>query len=136
MEKFGQWFNEFCNTKVGIIIAATISVLLILVYIFSKTSIGRKALFELRSKALTTKAHAETTRENVENELKKQKENYEEQLQLYKEGFEFFRNEIFEVLQFVPNKKVKDFVKNHKDIDLMKLIMEQHAKDAELSEKE
>ena len=134
MEKFGQWLNEFSNTKVGIIIATTISVLLILVYIFSKTSIGRKALIELRSKAITTKSYVETTKEVIVEELKKQKEKTEKELELYKSYFESFRQETFEVLKVIPNAKVKKFVKDHENLSVDELV-KKYAKDALKGEK-
>lgn len=125
MEKFGQWINEFSNTKLGMIIGITISVLLVLAYIFSKTSIGRKALIELRAKATTTKSYADTTRKNVEEQLEKQKEEAEKQLALYEQYFNEFRQETFEVLKLIPNAKVKKFVKDHENIDLKELVKEQ-----------
>ena len=134
MEKFGQWINEFSNTKVGIIIATTISVILVLAYIFSKTSIGRKALIELRSKATTTKALVETHQENTKEELKKQKEDAEKELELYKSYFDSYRQETFEVLELVPNAKVKKFVKDHKNLSVKELI-EKYKKDAQKGDK-
>ena len=125
MEKFGQWINEFSNTKLGMIIGITISVLLVLAYIFSKTSIGRKALIELRAKATTTKSYADTTRKNVEEQLEKQREEAEKQLALYEQYFNEFRQETFEVLKLIPNAKVKKFVKDHENIDLKELVKEQ-----------
>lgn len=124
MEKFGQWFNEFSNTKVGIIIASTLCVIIILAYIFSKTSIGRKALFELRSKAQATKSYAETTKDTVIEELKKEKADTKKELALYEKYFDEFRKEVFEVLKFVPNAKVKKFVKDHENINLKELVKE------------
>ena len=124
MEKFGQWINEFSNTKLAMIIGITISVLLVLAYIFSKTSIGRKALIELRAKATTTKSYADTTRQNVEEQLEKQKEEAEKQLALYEQYFNEFRQETFEVLKLIPNAKVKKFVKDHENIDLKELVKE------------
>lgn len=124
MEKFGQWFNEFSNTKVGIIIASTLCVIIVLAYIFSKTSIGKKALFELRSKAQATKSYAETTKDTVVEELKKAKEDTEIKLKLYEETFNEFRKEVFEVLKFIPNVKVKKFVQEHKNINLKELVKE------------
>lgn len=125
MEKVGQWINEFSNTKLGMIIGITISVLLVLAYIFSKTSIGKKALIELRAKATTTKSYADTTRQNVEEQLEKQKEEAEKQFALYEQYFNEFRQETFEVLKLIPNAKVKKFVKDHENIDLKELVKEQ-----------
>lgn len=125
MEKFGQWINEFSNTKLGMIIGITISVLLVLAYIFSKTSIGRKALIELRAKATTTKSYVDTTKDIVVEELKKAKEDTEMKLKLYEKTFNEFRQETFEVLKLIPNAKVKKFVKDHENIDLKELVKEQ-----------
>lgn len=124
MEKFGQWINEFSNTKLGMIIGITISVLLVLAYIFSKSSIGRKALLELRSKAATTKSYVETTKDVMVEELKKAKEDTEIKLKLYEETFNEFRKETFEVLKLIPNAKVKKLVKDYEDIDLKELVKE------------
>lgn len=122
MEKFGEWVINFSNTKVGIIVASTLCVLLVLAYFFSKTSIGRKALLELRSKAVSTKAHAETTRENVEENLKKQKEENDKKLKLYEEYFDAYRKETFEVLKYVPNAKVKKFILEHENMSIEELV--------------
>jgi len=124
MEHAKEIIEIIFNSKVGIIIAITISVILILAYFFSKTSIGRKALFELRAKAQTTKSYAETTKDVVVEELKKAKEDSEIKLKLYEETFNEFRKEMFEVLKFVPNAKVKKFVQEHENINLKELVKE------------
>lgn len=124
MEHTKEIVEIIFNSKVGIIIAITISVLLVLAYIFSKTSIGRKALIELRAKAQTTKSYVETTKDVMVEELKKEKENTEKQLTLYEKYFDEFRKEVFEVLKFVPNAKVKKFVKDHENINLKELVKE------------
>ena len=126
--KFGQWLLDFSNTEVGkiisMVVGITISVLLILAYIFSRTSIGRKALLELRSKATTTKALVDTHKENTEKEFADYKEQVEQKLALYEEMFNEFKKETFEVLKLVPNAKVKKFVKDHENIDLKELVKE------------
>lgn len=124
MEHAKEIVEIIFNSKVGIIIATTISVLLVLAYIFSKTSIGRKALLELRSKAQATKSYAETTKDTVIEEVKKEKENTEKELALYEKYFDEFRKEVFEVLKFVPNAKVKKFVLEHENINLKELVKE------------
>lgn len=124
MEKFGQWVNEFSKTPAGIIIASTLCAILFLMYLFAKTSIGRKALLELRTKATVTKAHADTTRENCEKELKEQKINAEEQFKYAFAIIKEERKEIFEVLKLIPNAKVKKFIKDHENIDIEELVKE------------
>lgn len=122
MEHAKEIIEIIFNSKVGIIIAITISILLILAYFFSKTSIGRKALIELKSKATTTKALVETHQENTKEELKKQKEDAKKELELYKSYFETFRQETFEVLKYVPNAKVKKFVQEHENLNIKELV--------------
>ena len=134
MEKFGQWLLDFSNTKVGIILASALSVLLLLIYLFSKTSIGRKALIELRSKAATTKSYAEATKDAVIETLKKEKEATQNELKICKEQFESYRQETFEVLKLVPNKKVKEFVKEHENMSVEELV-KKYVKDAQKGEK-
>ena len=122
MEKFGNWVNEFAKTPAGIIIASALSVLLLLVYIFSKTSIGRKALNELRFKATSTRSLVETHKENVEKEVKKHKEETKEKAEKILEVVELERQEMFEVLKLVPNAKVKKFVKEHENMSVNDLL--------------
>ena len=125
MEHAKEIIEIIFNSKVGMIIAITISVILVLAYIFSKTSIGRKALIELRAKATTTKSYVKTTKNVMVEELKKAKEDTEIKLKLYEETFNEFRKETFEVLKLVPNAKVKKFVKDHENINLKELVKEQ-----------
>jgi len=122
MEDFKEIVNIIFNSKVAEIISIAICVILVFAYIFSKTSIGKKSIFKLTSLGNSTKSYVETIQENTENELKKQKEEYENELNLYKECFYMFRDEVFEVLELVPNKKIKEFVKEHKDTDLIQLV--------------
>ena len=129
MEKFGQWINEFANTKAGIIIASAFSALLLLIYVFSKTSIGRKALNELSLKATTTKSYAEVTRENVEKRLNEEKETNDKKLADALLMLEEERKEMFEVLKLVPNAKVKNFVKKHESMSVNDLLTK-YKKDA------
>ena len=129
MEKFGNWVNEFAKTPAGIILASALSTLLLLIYIFSKTSIGRKALFELRNKATTTKALVETHRTNVDNNLKEEKEKNDKKLKEILEVVELERQEMFEVLKLVPNAKVKKFVKDHENMSVNDLLTK-YKKDA------
>ena len=129
MEKFGNWVNEFAKTPAGIILAGALSFLLILIYVFSKTSIGRKALHELRLKATTTKTYAEVTRENLEKRLKEEKEINDKKLKEMSEVVELEREEMFEVLKLVPNAKVKKFVKDHENMSVNDLLAK-YKKDA------
>ena len=122
MEKFGQWVNEFAKTPAGIILASALSILLLLIYVFSKTSIGRKALHELRNKATTTRSLVETHKENIEKEVKSHKEETKCELEKVLNALEIERQEMFEVLKLVPNAKVKKFVKDHESMSVNDLL--------------
>lgn len=122
MEKFGNWVNEFAKTPAGIILASALALILVLIYIFSKTSIGRKALFELRSKAISTRSLVETHKENIEKEVKEHKEKTEEMAKEILNVVELERQEMFEVLKLVPNAKVKSFVKEHEKMSVEELL--------------
>lgn len=122
MEQFGNWVNEFAKTPAGIILASALSILLLLIYFFSKTSIGRKALLELRSKAISTRSLVETHKENVEKQVKEHKEKTEEKVKEILNIVELERQEMFEVLKFVPNAKVKKFVKEHENMSVNDLL--------------
>ena len=122
MEQFGNWVNEFAKTPAGIILASALAFILVLIYIFSKTSIGRKALIELRSKAIATRALVETHKENVEKEIKEHKEKTKEEIKKILNVVELERQEMFEVLKLVPNAKVKNFVKEHENMSVEQLL--------------
>lgn len=122
MENIERIINIIFNSKVGIIIASTVSILLILAYIFSKTSIGRKALHELRLKATSTRSLVDTHRTNVDNNLKEEKEKNDKKLKEILEVVELERQEMFEVLKLVPNAKVKKFVKDHEIMSVEELL--------------
>ena len=51
-----------------------------------------------------------------------EKEQAELELKLYKEQFESFRSEVFDVLKYVPNTKVKKFVQEHENMNLKELV--------------
>lgn len=129
MENFKEIINIIVNSKVGVVVATAVSVILVLAFVFSKTSIGRKALNELRDASVTTRSLVDTHRENVENQQKKEKEKVDNELKAITEAVECERQEFFEVVGFIKNAKVQQFIQDHKNMSVKELISK-YKKDA------
>lgn len=134
MEHAKEIINIIFNSKVGEIIAIAICALVVFAYIFSRTSIGKKAIFKLTTLSNTTRSYVDTTKENIETKVENYKNKAEEKSELCKQYIESFRQEMFDVLKYVPNAKVKKFVLEHESLSVEDLI-KKYAKDALKSDK-
>lgn len=116
-EQLTEFLSQFFDKKVVVIIVTILSLLYAAVVILSKTSIGKKALNELRALGHRTEQTARDTLEKVES----YKKHAEEEFAAYKAEcdrkvavaiscFSYFESSILDAVSQIPNKKVQERV--------------------------
>ena len=107
-------FIEFAKTPLGTAICIGVFVLAIVIYIFTNTSIGRKALKGLRIEFTNLKEESKKKAEQVEESVEKHKEETKEEL---KKQVESLKNDIALIKTYleligktINNKKVKEII--------------------------
>lgn len=106
-----DWFLEFSETPVGRIIAIGVFALFCVVYIMSYTSVGKKALIELRTRADKVDKKLKEKEKELEEQYKKFEEKQNEKLALLEQKNNKYEEFICETLKYINNKKVKESIK-------------------------
>lgn len=106
-----EWFLEFSETTVGRIIAIGVFVLFCVVYIMSYTSVGKKALIELRTRANNVDKKLKEKEKELEEKHKKFEEQANEKYARLEQKCEMYESFVCETLKYINNKKVKESIK-------------------------
>ena len=107
-------FIEFAKTPLGTAIFIGVFVLVCLIYVFTNTSIGRKALKGLRGEFARVKEDFSKTtaeiKEDAEKHKKETKEELKKQVESLKKDIALIKTYLEEVGKHINNKKVKEIV--------------------------
>lgn len=108
-----DWFIEFSNTPLGKIIAIGLFVIFCVIYIMSYTSVGKKALTELRTRATNVDIKVKKYKEELEEQYDKFKEEQDKKVVELKEENAELKEFICKTLKSINNKKVKEAIKKY-----------------------
>jgi len=123
-ERFTTWLTNVSHNPVFISIVSILSGLVSVLIIISQTSVGRRALLELRKLGRKTQdkvteidGKVSSRLKTVDNrlqELKVEKDKFfkeaEDKFKVFYNQFDFYETEIIETLKLIPNKKVQERV--------------------------
>ena len=105
-------FLEFAKTPLGTAIAIGLYALLIVIYIMSKTSFGKKLYNSAKLKVSYLVDEFKNHKEETKKEIAKYKEETEKKLAQYEQKINAYETFIVEVLSCINNKKVQERIKN------------------------
>lgn len=106
-----DWFLDFSETPVGRIVAIGVFALFCVVYIMSYTSVGKKALIELRSRADRVDKKLKDKEKELEEQRKKFEEEQNKKIALLEQKCNKYEEFICGTLKYINNKKVKESIK-------------------------
>lgn len=105
-------FLEFAKTPLGTAICIGVFVLVITIYLFTNTSIGRKALKGFRSEFSRFKEDAKKSKDELDEEIKKHKEETKKEVEektSHTDGkLDIALNYFVKITETINNKKVKE----------------------------
>lgn len=114
-ESFKEGFDYFSNSPLIITLVTVLSVVGCALLIFANSSLGKKALKELRKLFDKSEKEVKDYKDKVEKlivekeeQLKLVKETYEKQYLALYSKYEELSNYLIEVVELIPNKQVKD----------------------------
>lgn len=119
-EGFTQWLTDISNNPVFISVISILSALLSVLVIISKTSIGRKAIKLLTNMSRETNNKVVAIYSEVNGKLKlldeklveieEERKELTEKAEIFFNLFSFYENEMINICELIPNKKVQDKV--------------------------
>ena len=120
-EQVQNAFDNFLNSYVGTIIVGVLGILLIFLIIFSKTSLGKKLFFKTTSEIAKINEIARLSNEKVEqvkllaeDKINALTSEYERKSAIIVSYYEFLENGIYQIIEKIPNEKVKNELNDFK----------------------
>lgn len=120
-----DWFLEFSKTPLGTAICIGLFILVVVIYIFTQTSIGKKTLRNLKLRADIVDQDLKEHKESVKKDFDNEKQELKIELEKAKKELANFKEEVFSVLKLIPNKKVKNLIKDYEIKELSKISTEE-----------
>ena len=105
-------FLEFAKTPLGTAIAIGLYCVVLAIYLFSKTSLGKKSLFIIKERVSFLTDKFKEHQEETSKELKLQRDFYEEKLALQEAKHNKFKEFVLSSLKYINNKKLKESIEN------------------------
>ena len=105
-----DWLIEFSKTPVGAIIFIGLYVVVCIFVIFAHTSIGKKALNELRMSRDNVEKDVEEHKESVKKELENTKSDLENEIKALYTEIDELKTWISGALKIIHNKKLQEYL--------------------------
>lgn len=128
-EEFSQWLTNITNNPTFITIASILSSVSGILLIISRTSFGKRAIKKLTELARKTEESFNTHKEivaekitEIENKVIEAKSDLEDatkeldrRFRVYFNQFSFYEEQMFSILELIPNAKVQEKLKELKN---------------------
>ena len=121
-ESLTEWLSQFFDKKIVLIIVGITYLLGAALIIFSKTSLGKKAIKVLTDISRETREKAQETNEKVKSvellaneKIESLKGEYEKKVSALISIIDFYEVSVFQILEQIPNVKVQAKIREFKD---------------------